>query len=58
MVARKQELKQFFANFFFLLVIEDSTEEESKSKVNTNFGSVKCFVNVNEMDNFTDCLLN
>ena len=46
--------RAIFANVFFL-VIEDSTEEEIKSKVNTNFGSVKYFHNVSKMDNSTDC---
>ena len=41
--------EQFFANVFF--VIEDSTEDEIKSKVNINFGSVKYFDNVHKMDN-------
>ena len=54
-----QESKKhvIFSNFFFL-VIEDSTDEEIKSKLNTNFGLVKYFNNVNKMDNSTDCLLN
>ena len=54
-----QESKKqaIFANVFFL-VIEDSTEEEIKSKVNTDFGSVKYFDNVNKMNNSPDCLLN
>ena len=56
MAAKKQETSNF-ANVFFL-VIEDSTEEEIKSKVNINFGSVKYFDNVHRMDNSTDCLLN
>ena len=56
MAARKQETSKL-ANVFFL-VIEDSIEEEIKSNVNTNFGSVKYFENVNKMDNSTDCLLN
>ena len=41
-----------------IFFVEDSTEEEIKSKVNTNFGLVKYFDNVNKMDNPTDCLLN
>ena len=49
MAARKQETNKFCQ--FFFLVIEDSTEERIKSKVNTNFGSVKYFENVNKMDN-------
>ena len=37
-----QESKKqtIFANFFFFLLIEDSTKEESKSDVNTDFGFV------------------
>ena len=52
-----QESKKqtIFAIFFFLLVIEDSTIEEIKSNVNTNFGLVKYFDNVSKMDNSTDC---
>ena len=53
MAARKQET----SNVFFL-VIEDSTEEEIKSKVNTNFRLVKYFDYVNKIDNSTDFLLN
>ena len=47
----------FCQNVFFL-VIEDSTKEESKSKVNINFGSEKYFNNVHKIDNSTDCFLN
>ena len=38
-----------------LFNIEDSTKEEIKSNINTHFGLVKYFDNVNKIDSFTDC---
>ena len=57
-IVRLQESKKQknnFVNFFFIVVIEDSKEEEIKSNINTHFGSVKYFDNVNKIDSFTDC---
>ena len=53
---KKNKKQAIFA--IVLLVVEDSIEEEIKSKVSINFGSVKYFDNVHKMDNSTDCLLN
>ena len=52
---KKARNKTILANFFFFLVIEHSTKEEVKSNVNTTFGLVKYFDNVNKMDNSTVC---
>ena len=57
MVAKKSKKQAIFGNVFFL-VIEDSTEQKIKSKVNINFGSVKYFNNARKIDNSKDCLLN
>ena len=57
-IVRLQESKKQqnnFVNFFFFVVIEDSTKKEIKSNINTNFGLVKYFDDVNKIDSFTDC---
>ena len=53
--SKKQKKHNNFVNFFFFVVIEDLTKEEIKLNINTHFGSVKYFDNVNKIDSFTDC---